>query len=107
LLASAIVSPGIPRVLSGIMSPGEKDKLWKTDIPKSYAGKTFKELSAYFRERQAIVIGVMREKKTDSVLGCKILLNLAKIISTRLRKANEDTIKLTTVLSIVLNETGS
>jgi hypothetical protein len=45
------------------MSLGEKDKLWKADIPKSYAGKTFKELSAYFRERQAIIIGVMREKK--------------------------------------------
>ena len=54
LLASAIISPGLPRVLSSIMSLGEKDKLWKTDIPKSYVGKTFKELSAYFRERQAI-----------------------------------------------------
>ena len=63
LLASAIISPGLPRVLSSIMSLGEKDKLWKADIPKSYVGKTFKELSAYFRERQAIIIGVMREKK--------------------------------------------
>ena len=40
-------------------------------------------------------------------LGCKILLNLAKIVSARLRKADEDTIKLTTVLSIVLRESGS
>ncbi|MGV8059457.1 MAG: potassium channel family protein [Smithellaceae bacterium] len=63
LLASAIISPGLPRVLSSIMSLGEKDKLWKVDIPKSYAGKTFKELSVYFRERQAIIIGVMRDKK--------------------------------------------
>jgi voltage-gated potassium channel len=63
LLASAIISPGLPRVLSNIMSMGEKDKLWKTDIPKSYVGKAFKELSSYFRERQAILIGVMREKK--------------------------------------------
>ncbi|MEN6375946.1 MAG: cyclic nucleotide-binding domain-containing protein [Smithella sp.] len=43
----------------------------------------------------------------DCALGCKMLLNLARIISARLRKADEDTIKLTTVLSIVLNETGS
>ena len=63
LLASAIISPGLPRVFSSIMSSGEKDKLWKVDIPKNYAGKTFKELSAYFRERQAIIIGVMRERK--------------------------------------------
>ncbi|MEN6375945.1 MAG: ion channel [Smithella sp.] len=63
LLASAIISPGLPRVFSSIISLGEKDKLWKTDIPKSYVGKTFKELSGYFREQHAIMIGVMREKK--------------------------------------------
>lgn len=45
--------------------------------------------------------------ETDSVLGCKILLNLARIVSARLRKADEDTIKLTTVLSIVLRESSS
>lgn len=43
----------------------------------------------------------------DCALGNRILLNLARIISARLRKADEDTIKLTTVLSIVLNESGS
>ena len=43
----------------------------------------------------------------DCALGCRILLNLARIISARLRKADEDTIKLTTVLSIVLREPGS
>lgn len=63
LLASAVISPGLPRVFSSIMSLGAKDKLWKADIPQSCIGKTFKELSAYFRERQAIIIGVMREKK--------------------------------------------
>ena len=45
--------------------------------------------------------------ETDSALGCKVLLNLARIVSTRLRKANEDTIKLTTVLSIILRESPS
>jgi CRP/FNR family cyclic AMP-dependent transcriptional regulator len=40
--------------------------------------------------------------ENDNSLGCKILLNLARIVSTRLRKADEDTIKLTTVLSLVL-----
>jgi CRP/FNR family transcriptional regulator, cyclic AMP receptor protein len=46
----------------------------------------------------------LRLLETDSASGCKILLNLARVVSARLRKADEDTIKLTTVLSIVLRE---
>lgn len=38
-------------------------------------------------------------------LGYRILLNLSRIVSARLRKADEDTIKLTTVLSMILKET--
>jgi CRP/FNR family transcriptional regulator, cyclic AMP receptor protein len=45
--------------------------------------------------------------ETDSVSGCKILMSLARIVSARLRKADEDTIKLTTVLSIVLRESSA
>ncbi|MBI4634145.1 MAG: cyclic nucleotide-binding domain-containing protein [Deltaproteobacteria bacterium] len=41
---------------------------------------------------------------TDHELGYRIFMNLARIISARLRKADEDTVKLTTVLSIVLKE---
>jgi voltage-gated potassium channel len=63
LLANAIISPGLPRIFSSMMSLGGKDKLWITDIPKNYVGRTFKELSGYFREKQAIIIGVMREKQ--------------------------------------------
>lgn len=40
----------------------------------------------------------------DNQLGYRILLNLARIVSARLRKADEDTIKLTTALSIILKE---
>jgi voltage-gated potassium channel len=63
LLANAIISPGLPRIFSSIMSLSGKDRLWITEIPKNYVGRTFKELSGYFREKQAIVIGVMRNKK--------------------------------------------
>jgi len=49
----------------------------------------------------------LRLMETDSISGCKILLNLARVVSARLRKADEDTIKLTTVLSIVLRESPS
>jgi len=40
----------------------------------------------------------------DYALGYRILLNLSRIVSARLRKADEDTIKLTTVLSFILKE---
>lgn len=41
----------------------------------------------------------------DYALGYRIMHNLARIVSARLRKADEDTIKLTTVLSIILKDT--
>jgi CRP/FNR family cyclic AMP-dependent transcriptional regulator len=41
----------------------------------------------------------------DYELGYRILLNLARIVSARLRKADEETVKLTTALSIILQET--
>lgn len=40
----------------------------------------------------------------DPELGYPIFVNLARIVSARLRKADEDTVKLTTVLSIILKE---
>jgi CRP/FNR family cyclic AMP-dependent transcriptional regulator len=42
--------------------------------------------------------------ESDARLGYVMLLNLARIVSARLRKADEDTIKLTTALSIVLQQ---
>lgn len=44
----------------------------------------------------------LRMAAEDYHLGYRILLNLSRIVSTRLRKADEDTIKLTTALSIIL-----
>jgi CRP/FNR family transcriptional regulator, cyclic AMP receptor protein len=46
----------------------------------------------------------LRLAEGDNQLGYRILLNLARIVSARLRKADEDTIKLTTALSIILKE---
>ena len=46
----------------------------------------------------------LRLAREDCKLGYQILLNLARIVSARLRKADEDTIKLTTALSIILKE---
>jgi CRP/FNR family cyclic AMP-dependent transcriptional regulator len=46
----------------------------------------------------------LRLAEANHELGYRILLNLARIVSARLRKADEDTIKLTTALSIILRE---
>ncbi len=65
LLASAINSPGLPKAISGIISLGDKNKLWRVDIPKEFIGRTFKELSVSFREKEhAILMGLLKEKKT-------------------------------------------
>jgi CRP-like cAMP-binding protein len=42
--------------------------------------------------------------ETDYQLGYQVLKNLASIVSSRLRKANEDILKLTSVLSLILKE---
>lgn len=47
----------------------------------------------------------LRLAEADKELGYVIMSNLARIVSSRLRKANEDVVKLTTALSIVLKET--
>jgi len=46
----------------------------------------------------------LRLADANLALGYRIILNLARIVSARLRKADEDTIKLTTALSIILRE---
>lgn len=64
LLAIAINSPGLPRVFHSMVSLGDTNKLWRVDIPRSFIGKTFQELSAYFRKKQhAILIGLLKEKQ--------------------------------------------
>lgn len=46
----------------------------------------------------------LKVAEEDYELGFRILLNLARIVSARLRRADEDTVKLTTALSIILHE---
>jgi voltage-gated potassium channel len=65
LLAIAINSPGLPRVFHSMVSLGDTNKLWRVDIPRSFIGKTFQELSVYFRKKQhAILIGLLKEKQS-------------------------------------------
>jgi CRP/FNR family cyclic AMP-dependent transcriptional regulator len=49
-------------------------------------------------------IDFLRLAESDFEFGYRILLNMAGIVSERLRKADEETVKLTTVLSMILKE---
>ena len=64
LLASAINSPGLPKIFSSLLSLGDTNKIWRVEIPRNFVGRTFKELSIFYREKQhAILIGLLMEKK--------------------------------------------
>ena len=64
LLAGATVSPGIPRVISSLLSPEEENNLWKVEIPGRFVGKPVGELSAYLKENsQALLIALLSERK--------------------------------------------
>jgi len=64
LLATAVKSPGLPRLISGMLSLGDTNKFWRVEIPKTFIGRTFQELSTYYREKQrAILIGFLKDKK--------------------------------------------
>ncbi len=42
--------------------------------------------------------------ESEFEIGYRVLLNMSKIVSSRLRKADEEIIKLTTVLTVILKE---
>jgi len=46
----------------------------------------------------------LRLAEEDNLIGYRVAFNLARIVSARLRKADEETVKLTTALSIILKE---
>jgi voltage-gated potassium channel len=64
LLAGAATSPGLPRVISNLLSPLEENNLWKVEIPQPFIGKPVAELAAYFKkEKQALLIALLSEQK--------------------------------------------
>jgi voltage-gated potassium channel len=64
LLATAVKSPGLPRLISGMLSLGDTNKFWRVEIPKTFIGKTFHDLSTHYRDKQhAILIGFLKDKK--------------------------------------------
>lgn len=65
LLASAINSPGLSKVFSGLLGPSEGGGLLRREeIPKHFIGRTFEELSTHCRTRhRSILIGFLKETK--------------------------------------------
>jgi len=65
LLASAVNSPGLPKLLSNLLTIGDSNKFRRLDIPREYIGRTFMDLSVFFREtHHAILVGLLKDKKT-------------------------------------------
>lgn len=85
LLANAVNSPGLPKLLSNILSLGDSNKFRRVDIPHEYVGKTFKELTAFFRgKNHAILIGLLKDKKTMKLED--LLTDNTSIIDTFIRE---------------------
>jgi voltage-gated potassium channel len=93
LLASAVNSPGLPRILSNILSLGDSNKLRRVDIPHEYIGRTFGELSAFYREKhQAILIGLLKDKQSmrlDDLLSDNTSI-IDNFIREKIRESKKD-----------------
>lgn len=60
-LTTNIISPGLNSVIWELLSYEKDNVLRSTEIPKEFIGKTFKELSAYYKEKKnAIVIALIQ-----------------------------------------------
>lgn len=85
MLASAVKSPGLPKLLSNILSLSDSNEFRRVDIPLEYVGRTFKDLAVFFREKNhAILIGLIKDKKTMKLED--LLTDNNSIIDTFIRE---------------------
>ncbi len=106
LLASATVSPGLPRVFSLLLSPEEENKMWKVEIPSSFIGKTAGELASYFRDNhQALLFALLGERKALAL--DKILTDdysaIDQFIKRKFEEADRDFFGKKERVQVVLN----
>ncbi len=92
LLASAVISPGLPKIFSSMLSLGDTNKLWRVEIPRNFIGRSFKELSSHYSDKHAILIGLLAEKKAMKLED--ILSDDTSIIDTfikeKIKEAKKD-----------------
>lgn len=109
LLATAVNSPGLPRLISGMLSLGDANKFWRVHIPKAFIGKTFRDLAAHYREeQQAILIGFLKEKKAmtlEDVLSDNTSV-IENFIREKIREAKTDFFSEKDEARIVVNPAG-
>ena len=92
MLASAVKSPGLPKLLSNILSLTDSNEFRRVDIPLEYVGRTFKDLAVFFRERNhAILIGLIKDKKTMKLED--LLTDNNSIIDTFIREKIQESKK--------------
>ncbi|MCX5866897.1 MAG: NAD-binding protein [Proteobacteria bacterium] len=64
ILASGVLSSGIPRTLDLLLQPGSAQSLKIAPIPAGLVGKTFKDVLSHFREKgSALTIGLVSETR--------------------------------------------
>ncbi|MEK6653808.1 MAG: ion channel [Thermodesulfobacteriota bacterium] len=90
LLATAVKSPGLPRLISGMLSLGDTNKFWRVEIPRQYVGGTFRDLSLHYREKQhAILIGFLKERRAIKLED--VLSDNTAVIDTIIREKISET----------------
>ena len=92
LLAGATASPGLPRVISSLLSPEDENQLWKVTVPPRFIGKPVSDLSAHFKQKQALLIALLSEQKS---LGVDDLLTddysaIDQFIKRKFEEADQD-----------------
>lgn len=93
LLASATSSPGLPQVISRLLSLDEENKLWKVEIPSRFIGKPVAEFSTYLKEKhQALLIALLSEWKglaLENILTAD-LSGIDQFIKRKFEEAEKD-----------------
>jgi len=64
LLASHIISPGIPQLINELMDIQKGNNILRTSIPEEYIGKTVRELHTHFLDKKHVIfIGIVTEEE--------------------------------------------
>ncbi|MCX5850553.1 MAG: NAD-binding protein [Deltaproteobacteria bacterium] len=106
LLASAVNYPGLPRVFSSILSPDDRNKLIRADIPAGFVGKTVRELAEHFRKhRSGILIGLLKEKesvKLEDMLSDDSSV-IDRFIKEKIRESKKDLFYDKEQIKVIIN----
>ena len=64
IISGALSSPAMPDFIRALIANYEEPKIRMAEIPRQFIGKTFKELFAFFREKnRSMVVGLLATEK--------------------------------------------